>query len=66
MTERKKKKAAVNRDLCVACGCCAKVCPMGALSVYCGLYAAAETGASRPPGSWPTWATPIFWNSAES
>lgn len=33
------KLACVNQALCVACGCCAKVCPMAAISVYKGLYA---------------------------
>ena len=34
-----KKCAVVNRELCVACGSCQKVCPMGAIRVYKGLYA---------------------------
>ncbi|WP_295361314.1 4Fe-4S dicluster domain-containing protein [uncultured Succiniclasticum sp.] len=33
------KRAVVNRELCVACGSCQKVCPMGAIRVYKGLYA---------------------------
>jgi len=33
------KKAFVPADDCVACGCCVKVCPLGAISVYKGLYA---------------------------
>lgn len=39
MSVRKKKKATVEQNLCVACGCCVKVCPMGAISIYRGLYA---------------------------
>lgn len=39
MAERKRKKALVDTGLCVACGCCAKVCPMSAISIYKGLYA---------------------------
>lgn len=37
--KRKKKKAQVEQTLCVACGCCVKVCPLAAISVYRGLYA---------------------------
>ena len=33
------KKAIVNQKLCVACGCCAKVCPMDAIEIDRGLYA---------------------------
>lgn len=36
---RKKKKAFVDRDACVACGCCVKVCPLKAIEVERGLYA---------------------------
>lgn len=36
---RKRKRAYVNRDDCVACGCCVKVCPLKAIEVYRGLYA---------------------------
>lgn len=39
MTGRKTKHAIVNRKLCVACGSCQKVCPMGAIHVYKGMYA---------------------------
>ena len=35
----KKKKAKVAQPDCVACGCCVKVCPKGAIKVYKGLYA---------------------------
>lgn len=37
-----KKYAVIPRDICVACGCCLKVCPRGALSIYRGSYAAAD------------------------
>ena len=33
------KKAFVNRKLCVACGCCQKVCRLGAISIPKGVYA---------------------------
>ncbi len=36
---RKKRRAFVERRDCVACGCCVKVCPMGAIEVIRGLYA---------------------------
>lgn len=39
MAERKRRKAFVEQDLCVACGCCVKVCPLSAISIYTGLYA---------------------------
>lgn len=41
MTEgiKKKRLAWVDRDLCAACGCCMKVCPKEAVSVYKGLFA---------------------------
>lgn len=40
MKERKRKRTAeVEKRLCVACGCCVKVCPLQAISVYKGLYA---------------------------
>ena len=39
-TSRKKhRKAHVDTTLCVACGCCAKVCPLKAISIFRGLYA---------------------------
>lgn len=34
-----KKRAAVDSALCVACGCCVKVCPKGAVSIDHGRYA---------------------------
>lgn len=33
------RKAQVAQADCVACGCCVKVCPKGAVKVYKGLYA---------------------------
>ena len=37
--KKKSRKARVDRSLCVACGCCVKVCSLGAITVYRGLYA---------------------------
>ena len=34
-----KRKAIVNIRECVACGCCIKVCPRGAISIPKGIYA---------------------------
>lgn len=34
-----RRKAFVNQSLCVACGCCRKVCPMGAINIEKGLFA---------------------------
>lgn len=39
MAERKKRKAYVNQKECVACGCCMKVCPKGAIQVFRGIMA---------------------------
>ncbi len=34
-----KKRAKVCTDECVACGCCVKVCPRNAISIFRGIYA---------------------------
>lgn len=34
-----KRKAKVDINICVACGCCVKVCPRGAISVPDGINA---------------------------
>ena len=41
MQEAKKirKKASIPLNECVACGCCVKVCPLGAIRIYKGIYA---------------------------
>ncbi len=36
---KKWRKAVVNQEDCVACGCCLKVCPVKAISVYKGIRA---------------------------
>ena len=37
-----KKIAMVNKNICVACGSCTKVCPKGAISIWLGCYATIE------------------------
>ena len=36
---RKRRRAVVDKSACVACGCCVKVCPMGAIEVVRGVAA---------------------------
>ena len=36
---RKKKKALVSAQECVACGCCIKVCPRNAIEIWKGIMA---------------------------
>ena len=36
---KKKRKAFVDQADCVACGCCVKVCPMGAIQIHKGVMA---------------------------
>ena len=36
---RKKRKAFVDGDTCVVCGCCVKVCPKAAIQVWRGIMA---------------------------
>ena len=42
---RKRRKAWVRREECVACGCCVKVCPRQALEIVKGLFARVEEKA---------------------
>ncbi len=37
-----KKYASIGRN-CVACGCCVKVCPIGAVSIWKGVVANVDT-----------------------
>lgn len=39
----KKRQAAVDRDACVACGCCVKVCPLSAIQIWRGIRAEVNT-----------------------
>ena len=36
---KKRRKAVVEKRDCVACGCCVKVCPLGAIQVLHGITA---------------------------
>lgn len=38
-TRRRRRNAYVNENDCVACGCCVKVCPLGAIQVFRGIAA---------------------------
>lgn len=40
---RQSKRAEVEQDVCVACGCCVKVCPLSAISIKRGVYAKVDT-----------------------
>ena len=42
--KRKRRKAVVSQMDCVACGCCVKVCPLTAISVFRGLWAQVDGG----------------------
>ena len=37
--KRVRKKAYVGQNACVACGCCVKVCPIGAIRIEKGVWA---------------------------
>ena len=43
MGTRRKRRAVVNGDICVACGCCARVCPLSAIQVVRGVAAQVNT-----------------------
>ena len=43
MNAQKKRSALVNQSDCVACGCCLKVCPMGAITIFKGIMANVDT-----------------------
>ena len=38
-TKKIRKKASIPQNDCVACGSCVKVCPLGAINIYKGIYA---------------------------
>jgi len=39
LSVKKRRKAIVNQNMCVACGCCVKVCPVGAIEIWKGIAA---------------------------
>ncbi|ORT99300.1 Ferredoxin [Anaerovibrio sp. JC8] len=39
MAKLSPRHAVVDRDMCVACGTCVDVCPMGAMKIIQGVYA---------------------------
>ncbi|HIS43600.1 MAG TPA: 4Fe-4S binding protein [Candidatus Limiplasma pullicola] len=41
---RKRRKAHVAKEQCVACGCCVRGCPVGAIEVVRGLFARVNQG----------------------
>lgn len=43
-SKKKRRRAAVNREDCVACGSCAKVCPLSAIEVVKGVAARVDEG----------------------
>lgn len=42
--KRRPRRAEVDESLCVACGCCVKVCPKAAIHVEKGIYARVDAG----------------------
>ncbi len=52
-----KRLARVDREHCVACGCCVKVCPKGAIQVVRGVFARVEeslcVGCGKCAGACP-------------
>lgn len=42
MEARKKRLAVVDEKACVACGCCARVCPLSAIRIWRGIRAAVD------------------------
>lgn len=45
MKHLSKSLASVDKEACVACGCCLKVCPRQALSIFKGSYAVVDPEA---------------------
>ncbi|MFG6351200.1 MAG: 4Fe-4S binding protein [Oscillospiraceae bacterium] len=39
MGTKKKRRAVVNGTVCVACGCCVKICPLSAIRIWRGIWA---------------------------
>ena len=39
MVQKKTRRAMVDASACVACGCCVKVCPLSAITIFQGIVA---------------------------
>ena len=53
-TKRAARRAFVDGDACVACGCCVKVCPLGALAVARGIAVGRCVGCGKCARECPT------------
>ena len=42
--KKAKRTAVVEQNDCVACGCCVKVCPLGAIQIIKGIMAQVDAG----------------------
>ena len=42
-TKKRRRNAYIAEQLCVACGCCVKVCPLDAISICKGIKAVVDT-----------------------
>lgn len=42
MQSKKSYRAVIDRALCVACGCCQKICPRDAIHIEQGIFAVAD------------------------
>lgn len=42
MMARKKRRAVVEENVCVACGCCVKACPLSAIRIWHGIRAVVD------------------------
>ena len=56
-TKRVPRRAQVDQKHCVACGCCVKVCPLGAIAIVRGVTARVDgercVGCGRCAGECP-------------
>lgn len=42
--KKRRRQAFVDQKICVGCGCCVKVCPLGAIQVVKGMMAQVDLG----------------------